>query len=84
MGTNGLEPLHQPFEIARHERLNIGISSCGRSALVLADFRADLMRNTDEETGQFFLQDRAHARFVCRIGIGMHECNGHRLDIGLT
>ena len=70
----------QAVQIARHERPHVGVGDGGGGALVLAGLRADGRRQADADGRVQLGQDGADALLVHRVGVGVDQRHGDRLD----
>src|SRR3546814_9969694 len=78
--AGGVQRLVQIGQIARHDRLDVGIGAGGRLALVFAEFRADVGGTGDPQVRQGRLQDLRDADLVRRVGVGVQQADSERLD----
>ena len=63
-------------DIARQDRLQIGVNDRGAQPIILADLRQHLGRQRDAAIRHFLHDDLAHARFV--LGMQKREQEAHR------
>ena len=73
----------QPPQIARHERLHVGVGNRRGGALVLARLGAGLARQRHAHARADLGQDLPDPRLVCGIGVGVDQRHGHRLHVEL-
>ena len=67
-----------------HARLDVGVDARGAGAFVLADFGSDVGRQRDQQIGKDRTDQVAGPDFVCRVGVGVQERDGQRLDAELV
>ena len=70
----------QIAQVARHDRLHVGVGAGGGEALVLAHLRRHLGRERDPEVRQRVLQDVADPSLVRRVDVGVQEADRGALD----
>ena len=74
------EPLLHVRQIARHQRLHVGVGARRGEALELADLRADVARQRDRQFRQRRGKHVAGQQFVARVGVAVQIADGHALD----
>jgi len=74
------QPRLQPAEVARHQRLHIGVGDGGAEALPLAHLGADLRGERDGHGRQFGAQDLGRALLMRGVHEAVQEADGQRLD----
>ncbi len=70
----------EALQVARHERLDIGVGERGRGPLVFPDLRADLVAERDRHARQRGFEDFARAQFVRRVDVAVQEDDRERFD----
>ena len=78
--ADAAQPARQLAQIARHQRLHVGVGDRGGEALPLAHLRRDLAGQRDRDVRQFLGEDVAHAAFVRGIDEGVQEADGDAFD----
>ena len=73
----------EPAQVARHQRLHVGVGDGRGGALVLARLGARLARQRHAHARANLGQDLADARLVRGIGVGVDQRHRHRLDVEL-
>ena len=66
----------EPLEVAAHGRAGVRVEHGGRSALVLAPFGGDSVRQRDRKVTELLAQDLLGAQLVRRIEVGEEEADG--------
>ncbi len=66
--------------VARHQRLHVGIGAGCYAALVFAELSDDIARQRRGQLRMPLTRESCHAAFVCVIGIRVQEADRHRLD----
>ena len=72
----------EPFDVAVEHRLGVGVHRRRGPALVLAHVPEDLGRAGDVQVGELGAHELARRGLVYRIGVGVQEADGERLDAG--
>jgi hypothetical protein len=72
------EPRFEIFQIAPHDRLDIGIHDRGRDTLIFLDLRQHVAGARDADIRQRLRQPLDGGEFVDRIEVGMQEAHGDR------
>ncbi len=67
-------------QIALHDRSHIIVHHRGDGAVVFAKFRQDVGGQRHRNIGEALGDDVAQLLLVIRIGVGVHQRNGERLD----
>ena len=76
-----LQGLGQLGQVARHQRLDIGVGHGGGNATVLADLGQDARGQRHREIGSLRQDGACRNLLVGRIGVGVQEAHGDRLDV---
>ena len=76
-----LQGLRELGQIARHQRLDVGIGHGGGNAAVLADLRQHARGQRHREIGPLRLDSACRGLLVGRVGVGVQEAHGDRLDV---
>ena len=74
------QPLLHVRQIARHQRLHVGIGARRGEALELADLRADVARQRDRQFRQRRGKHVAGQQFVARVGVAVQIADGDAFD----
>ncbi len=78
--AGGLEPAAEPAKVRAQRGREVGVGHRGREALVLAELARDLARERDVQLGARGQERRADLALVRRVGVGVQQAHGHRLD----
>ena len=78
------QPGAQPLDVAAHHRAQIGVDHRRAHALVLTEFRRDLVRGRDERIRQHLMHDRAGPPLVLGAQERIQEADRHRLHPDLA
>ena len=70
----------EAVEVAVGQRLDVGVGDGGGGAFELADLGGDLARDRHDHAREPLLEPGAHGVLVLRVGEGVHEHDGARLD----
>ena len=76
-----LQGLGELGQIARHQRLDVGVGHRGGDAAVLADLGQHARGQRHGEIRPLGLDGAGRGLFVGRVGIGVQEAHGDRLDV---
>ena len=71
----------QPLQVARHERLHVGVGAGRGEALVFADFRANGRGERDGDVWQRLREQCRRALFVRVVRVGVQKADGDGLDV---
>ena len=72
----------QGLNIALHDRKHVGVDHRGGGALVLPDLPQDSAGKAERQVGMFSPDQAGQSFLVLRIGVGVDQADGQRLDAG--
>ena len=70
-------------KISLHNGCHVGVDGRRAHPLVLFELRQNLVRERDWSVRQFSTNSVADSLLVFRVGVGVEETHGHRVDIGI-